>query len=113
MRLARMMAGLSRLVPVCVHQVGVEAAEVDGGDGADGALAGDSACQAVGGDTDAHASLDDGEQFFAFEVESGQARGRHGVSPVVCVHQAAMRGGRNESRGGAGSALRALSRRGD
>ncbi|MCY1536892.1 hypothetical protein D9M68_723660 [compost metagenome] len=51
------------------EQIGVVMAQIDAGNGAHGVLAGNRAGQAVGGYADAHAALDDGQQFASGEGE--------------------------------------------
>ena len=56
-----------------LHQVRMQAPQVDGGDRADAAERGDGAGQAAGGDADAHAALHDGQQFMPAQPPGFQA----------------------------------------
>ena len=62
-----------------LDQVGMVMAQVHTGDGADRVLAGDRAGQAVGGNANAHAALDDGQQFASGESEGFEPRHEMGA----------------------------------
>jgi hypothetical protein len=60
-----------------LHDVRVQAPQVDAGDGADRAFAGDRARQAVAGNAHAHATLDDGQQFAIADLEQRERGADH------------------------------------
>jgi len=60
-------------VPGLFHQVGVMAAQIDRGNGAYAAQRGHAAGQPVGGDADAHAALNNGQQGSPAQAQGAQA----------------------------------------
>jgi hypothetical protein len=66
-----------------LHDIGVQAAQVDARDGADCAFLRDTAGKAMCGDADTHTALDDGQELV---VAQGEWR-EGGTDRLVCLHR--------------------------